>query len=80
MKERQIILPDRKSKNVKARPVYADDLVFSVLEGQKRRQKEDGVESFPFVFHRIISTGGARTERKKNRRLEGIEEFVTLWD
>jgi integrase len=33
MKERQIILPSRMSKNGRARPIYADDVVYKGLEG-----------------------------------------------
>ena len=79
MKERQIILPGRNSKNGETRPIYADDVVYKVFEGQKQRQIEEGVEFFPFVFHRIRSTGGSRTERKENRHLERIGEFKKVW-
>jgi integrase len=79
LKERQITLPGRKSKNGKARPIYADDVIFKVLEEQKQKQIEDGAESFPFVFHRIRSTGGSRTERKENRHPERIGEFKKIW-
>jgi len=79
LKERQIILPSRMSKNGKARPIYADDPVFNVLERQKQRQIEDGAESFPFVFHRMRSTGGSRTERKENAHPERIGDFKKIW-
>jgi integrase len=77
MKERLIILSSRMSKNGKARPIYADDVVYKVLQAQK--QIEDGVESFPFVFHRMRSTGGSRTERKENRHPERIGNFKKVW-
>jgi integrase len=79
LKERQITLPSRMSKNGKARPIYADDVVYKVLQGQKQRQIEAGVESFPFVFHRRRSTGGSRTERKENRKPERIGDFKKVW-
>ena len=79
MKERQITLPSRMSKNGKARPIYADDLVYRVLEGQKQRQIEDGAEFFPLVFHRMRSTGGSRTERKENAHPERIGDFKKIW-
>jgi integrase len=79
LKERQIILPSRMSKNGKARPIYADDAVYKLLEAQKQRQIEDGAESFPFVFYRIRSTGGSRTERKENRHPERIGDFKKIW-
>ena len=79
LKERQIILPGRKSKNGKARPIFADDVVYKVLQGQKQKQIEEGAESFPFVFHRMRSTGGSRTERKENRHPERIGEFKKVW-
>ena len=79
LKERQITLPSRMSKNGKARPIYADDVVYKVLDGQKQRQIEERAESFPFVFHRTRSTGGTRTERKQNRHPERIGEFKKVW-
>jgi integrase len=79
MKERQITLPSRMSKNGKARPIYADDVVCKVLDGQRQSQIEDGAESFPFVFYRMRSTGGSRTERKENLHPERIGDFKKIW-
>ena len=79
LKERQITLPSRMSKNGKARPIYADDVVYKVLDGQKQKQIEEGLEDFPFVFHRMRSTGGSRTERKENAHPERIGDFKKIW-
>jgi len=63
----------RMSKNGKARPIYADDLVYRVLEGQKQRQIEDGAEFFPLVFHRMRSTGEVGRRERKTLTLNGLE-------
>ena len=55
------------------------DCSLQLLEGQKQRQIEDGAESFPFVLHRMRSTGGSGAERKQNRHPERIGEFKKIW-
>jgi integrase len=79
MTERQITLPSRMSKNGKARPIYADDVVYTVLKEQNQKQFQDGIEGFPFVFYRMRSTGGSRSERKENRKPERIGDFKKVW-
>ena len=79
MKERQITLPGRMSKSGHARPIFADDVVYGILKDQRRKQFEDGARAFPFVFHRIRSTGGSRTARKENSHPERIGDFKKVW-
>lgn len=79
IKERQITLPGRKSKSGYSRPIYADDVVYGILKDQRKRQFEEGIRTFPYVFHRIRSTGGGRTERKENRHPERIGNFKKVW-
>ena len=79
MKERQITLPSRKSKNGYSRPIYADDVIYSILKDQRKKQFEGGARTFPYVFHRMRSTGGRRTERKKNMHPERIGDFKKTW-
>jgi integrase len=79
MKERQITLPGRMSKNKHTRPIYADDVVYKILQERRRKQFEDGSRTFPFVFHRMRSTGGSRTERKENVHPERIGDFKKVW-
>jgi integrase len=79
MKTRQITLPGRKSKNGEVRPIYADDIVYKILQEQRRKQFEEGARTFPFVFHRMRSTGGSRTERKENRHHKRIGDFDKVW-
>jgi integrase len=79
MKERQITLPGRMSKSGQARPIYADDVVYGVLKEQQKQQFKDGARTFPYVFHRMRSTGGSRTERKENTHPERIGNFKKVW-
>jgi integrase len=79
MKERQITLPGRMSKNKHARPIYADDVVYSILKEQQKNQFKDGARTFPYVFYRMRSTGGSRTERKENMHPERIGEIKKVW-
>ncbi|MBN1103698.1 MAG: site-specific integrase, partial [Deltaproteobacteria bacterium] len=79
MKERQINLPGRKTKSGYSRPIYADDVVYSVLKDQQRKQFAAGARTFEYVFHRMRSTGGSRTERKKNQHPERIGNFKKVW-
>jgi len=79
MKERQITLPGRRSKSGHARPIYADDVVYQILKEQRRKQFEDGARTFPFVFYRMRSSRGTRTQRKENVHPERIGDFKKVW-
>lgn len=79
MKERQITLPGRKAKNGHSRPIYADDVVYSILKGQREKRLEDGARTFEYVFYRMRSKSGSRTARKENRHPERIGNFKKVW-
>jgi integrase len=79
LQNRMITLPGRRSKNGQPRPIYIDDAVLQILQEQRRRQFADGARTFPYVFHRMRSTGGSRVQRRENRRPCEIGDFQKTW-
>lgn len=79
MKERQITLPGREAKNGLSRPIHADDVVYSILKRQREKRLEDGARTFEYVFYRMRSERGNRTERKEKLHPERIGNFGKVW-